>query len=142
MKPEDAGESLRTYRCSECGDVATQGVDEQGGEGALHCAAHPSAVIDSVVSKRSSKSTYSMLDYDTAKVVGQGDAELARESASSTPTGCVLPWVDDHHEHRPPAKATTCFCGAPLKQHAALCAYHYGKETAAELAFARYRGED
>lgn len=73
--------------------MATQGVDEQGGEGALHCAAHPSAVIDSVVSKRSSKSTYSMLDYDTAQVVGQGDAELARESAGSTPTGCVLAYL-------------------------------------------------
>jgi hypothetical protein len=34
--------------------------------------------------------TYTMLDYDTAEVVGEGDENLARESAGSTPTGCVL----------------------------------------------------
>ena len=38
-----------TYRCSECGAVAQQGVDEQGSEGLLYCAKHPRAVIDSVV---------------------------------------------------------------------------------------------
>lgn len=37
-----------TYRCSECGEVAKQGIDEQGNEGALHCLSHPNAVIDSV----------------------------------------------------------------------------------------------
>lgn len=37
------------YRCSECGDVAQQGLDELGGEGSLYCPDHPDAVIDSVV---------------------------------------------------------------------------------------------
>lgn len=35
--------------CSECGEAAQQGTDEMGGEGALHCPAHPVAVIESVV---------------------------------------------------------------------------------------------
>lgn len=39
---------MTTYQCSECGERAEQGLNEEGGEGALHCPQHPSAVVDSV----------------------------------------------------------------------------------------------
>jgi hypothetical protein len=40
-----------SYHCSICGAEAEQGVDAQGGEGALHCPEHPTAVIYSIVDR-------------------------------------------------------------------------------------------
>lgn len=86
-----------SYHCEDCGATATQGVDELGGEGALHCAAHPGATINSVVSV-AKKPTKKPTTSDEIKSHAETDArasfdmdsDMARQYLANVASGLAL----------------------------------------------------